>query len=71
MTHLLTVSNRKVDVTPWIEQIKENVAKGHGIFDRTPICIKQDKTYFWYIDIGKFKDLNTKSVKQLIKFYTK
>lgn len=62
-----TKRGRLLDVSYYRERMQKNVDNGYGIFERTPIGKKQDGTWFWREDCGKFTDLTTESVEAIIR----
>jgi hypothetical protein len=57
----------EIDVSPWVDQIKDNLAKKRrDPFERTPISRTIDRVYFWW-DEEKNPALNGRSVSGLLK----
>ena len=65
--HIQTKRGKKIDVSYYRERMQRNVDAGYGIFEQTPIGQKQDGTWFWCEDYGKFTDLISASVEALMK----
>ena len=65
VTFVLTKKGKKIDITPWLEDMKGNLASGVPPLSRSPIGIKCDGEYFWFEDVGEFEDLDKASVVAL------
>ncbi len=67
---LTTLKGTTIDASRYCERILDNLRKGYGIFEQTPICKTQAGEWFWWIDEGLFEDLEKSSVESLIKELT-
>jgi hypothetical protein len=65
--NLKTKDGKLIDFTPWEEQVRTNVKNGHGPREQTPIGEKADGTYYWWEDENVFFDLDTRSVRAILK----
>lgn len=64
---LLRTNGEELDMTSYKEVMLTNLQKKRGIFDMTPIGEKADGTYFFCEDIDSYFDLDTSSVKKMVK----
>lgn len=60
-----TLAGKEIDVTPWVEQMRENHRLKRNILEQTPIGTTADKGYFWW-DEKKNPALAKRSVTKLI-----
>ncbi len=58
-----------IDVTPWLPEMRDNVARGRNVFERTPIGTTAQGGYWWW-DEADNPPLDKASVNQLKKTLT-
>lgn len=64
--NLTTVDGKIIDVTEWLDRMRENHRLKRNIFEQTPIGTKADKSHFWW-DEEENPDLTKESVKKLVR----
>ncbi len=66
MFSIQTEKGEEIDVTSWVEIMRENVRLKRDITERTPLSKNFDKKYFWW-DEEENPILTTVSVNQLFR----
>jgi len=70
ITKIKTVKGKFIDVSGYVEIVKENKRLGLRNHHRTPIGIKCDGNYFWVEDEDKFFDLDKSSVNEFLSQFS-
>lgn len=63
---ITTCGGKDIDVTPWLEVMRENLRLGRSPLEQTPISQNADGEYFWWNETDN-PTLAKRSVSKLIR----